>query len=829
MANLGTIQLLFGFKYIVGCQRFIMFRSKFLSLKSYFSGQNKFGGFLAAFNNPAILISLTGKVLDCNSKALELYDFNASEFLLHNYFDFFRKNNVNLPFDSIDEMLSNSSERPITHSGKKIMQWSVSLMKKGEKLNSLFLVGYDVTDLVNASMKGTMMQNSIIDSIPNHFIFWKDKNSVYLGCNEAFASSLGLDSTSQIIGKTDYDLPTTKEQSDAYRTDDKLVMESIKPKLNIEENQTLANGENRTLSTTKVPLFDGQGSVYGVLAIYSDITERKKMEFSLEKAKNEAEIANRAKTEFIANMSHDIRTPLNGMVGMSKLLQNKIQGVEERQYVDWLNESTEQLLELLNSILDVVSADNISELNLREESFDLRKSIQCIVDLEFPALKMKNLELTIEIDDEVPAYIHGDRSKLYSILLNLLGNSIKFTEAGHIKIRVKLLGEISEKMQLEFSVIDTGIGIHDELQDKIFDRFYRANPSGKGGPSGFGVGLHVAQKYVELLGGKLKVLSQLGSGSTFYFVLSMKIGTSNEMEPQNFRENQSQERAVKSELATTSESPLILLVEDNIIALRLVETIVTQAGYRYISAPEGEQALELVKSNTFDLIITDIGLPGISGAELTHLIRELEKSTNKNAVPIVGLTAHRLAESENECLQAGMNKVISKPIYLNDMQDLVKEYFKKNNTNVRQSVVLGRDLPEREEQLFVLDQYPLLDLERGIKNMGDKVVLVNLLKLLVDKAIPEDRVSMQSAYAEKNWQQVEDLAHKMKSGALYCGTIKMQYACQYLERYRKAGYSVALEKLYQQLVQVLEETKQHVELWLKKQNQIDESTILQTN
>lgn len=650
---------------------------------------------------------------------------------------------------------------------------------------------------------------SILAVLPGH-VYWLDKNNVFLGCNNLQAQNAKLKNRKDIVGKTNFDMPW-KDQAEELNKLNSLVMESGTPHT-AEEYAVMANGLAVYLSQ-KTPLRDKENNIIGVLGVSIDITEQKKLEAALRRAKEAAEVANHAKTEFIANMSHDIRTPLNGMIGMSKLLQNKSQNVEEKQYLQLLNESTEHLLELLNDVLDVVSADNNAEQTLRDELFDLRKSIQRIVCLELPALKMKNLELKIEIDDEIPTYLHSDRRKLYSILLNLLGNSIKFTETGSIKIKVKLLGEIKEKVRLEFSVSDTGIGIPTEEHTRIFDRFYSTPSSDKALTKGYGVGLHTAQEYVELLGGKLKIHSQVGSGTTFYFDLAMKVSNRNEQQSKR-SPIISTEMAINNLTNMTTDSPLILLVEDNIIALRLVETIVTQAGYRFISAVGGEEALDLAKAMTFDLIITDIGLPGISGAELTYLIRDWETKSNKNPVPIIGLTAHLLGESETKCLQAGMNKVLSKPIYLNEMQALVKEFVKKSSDK---RTVLGKDLPESEEQLFALDQYPLLDLEVGIKNMGDKVVLNELLRLLVDEAIPEDSMAIQKAYEGKNWQLIEDLAHKMKSGALYCGTIKMQYACQYLERYRKAGHSLSLERLYQQLLQVLKETKLYVESWLEQE------------
>lgn len=268
---------------------------------------------------------------------------------------------------------------------------------------------------------------------------------------------------------------------------------------------------------------------------------------------------------------------------------------------------------------------------------------------------------------------------------------------------------------------------------------------------------------------------------------------------------------------SVSAPPLILLVEDNIIALRLIETIVLQTGCHFLSATDGEQAFELVKANSIDLVITDIGLPGISGIELTYFIREWEKSIKReNPVPIVGLTAHALSNAENKSMQAGMNKVLSKPIYLNKMLELITQFITKHSAKFNQGS-LGKDLPQNEDQLFSLEHFPIFDLNKGLTNIGDEKILKSLLHLMIEKAIPNDLVDIETAYKLGDWLQIEDLAHKIKSGALYCGTTRLQYACQYLERYRKAGHSVFLEKLYQQLIQVLNDTKNNISDWLESQ------------
>ncbi|RMX17900.1 response regulator [Legionella jordanis] len=263
--------------------------------------------------------------------------------------------------------------------------------------------------------------------------------------------------------------------------------------------------------------------------------------------------------------------------------------------------------------------------------------------------------------------------------------------------------------------------------------------------------------------------------------------------------------------------PHLLLVEDNIIALRLLESITKQAGCDFTSTLDGEMALELAKTKQFDLIVTDIGLPGMSGIEMTIYIRHWERGSKKVPTPIVGLTAHSLASSADECLEAGMNKVFAKPINLQTMKDIISSLVIPNGKAIPRGVVPDRDMPENEEELFALDDFPLFNLQQGINNLGSIALLKELLNLMLIEVIPKDEHEIEQAYMQGDWPSVEKIAHKMKSGALYCGTTRLQYACQYLERYSQAGHSNLLDKLYHQLIQVLAQTKEEISHWLNQE------------
>ncbi|CEK10032.1 PAS domain-containing hybrid sensor histidine kinase/response regulator [Legionella hackeliae] len=659
------------------------------------------------------------------------------------------------------------------------------------------------------SIAEEQLTNAIIDYLPAQ-IFWKDKDLFYLGCNMAFVKSLGLASKTDIIGKSDFDLPVSEENSAAFRADDRKIIQSKKPRLNIEECQTLADGTERILSTSKVPLLDEKGEAFGVLGIYIDITDRIKMERTLAKAKEQAEISNRAKTEFIANMSHDIRTPVSGIIGISKLLEERLHQSEDQQYAHWINESGQQLLSLLNSVLDIISTTTSVENHLIEEEFDLYQTLRNLINLELPTIKLKQLELNLDYDKTITQTIITDRTKLVRILLNLVGNAIKFTDQGAITIKVRKLKEKMDYQVLEFTIIDSGIGIPPELQQKVFDRFYRINPSYKGKYEGHGVGLHIVQNYLTVLNSEIKLESELQVGTKVIFNLQVKRGK----QTATFATSPKKEDSTLNLLHDIGHAPTVLVVEDNPIALRIVESLLKKAGCRYMSVSQGEDALPLIENESFDLILTDIGLPGISGQELTEAIRMIEKNNQKPNLPIIGLTAHAADKVEESCLRAGMNKVLTKPLSFKLLHETLAGFLKAAKPESHESEGLGADLPKKEDELFQLDNFPLLDIQNALTNLGDQKTVKELLNLMVHVDLPQEEYQLNQAYKEDNWVSIEKIAHKLKSGALYCGTVKLQYACQYLERYLKAGHSQYQEELYQQLHAVLRQTKNAINEWL---------------
>lgn len=762
----------------------------------------------------------------CVGNTLDLIGQKQHAFIEHLGVRFANKKMAPENIGSFNRTYFIEADRSVTFHVFQIYIYGVTIYFE-EDLSSGYESIFSLTEKIDSLQKNQRKTETYLDNlihlIPAN-IYWKDTHNVILGSNLSHAKLAGFNDPSEVIGKTDYDFVWKDEADKIIETDQKIM--NSKEGIKLEETATLADGQTHIFLTSKEPLLDKDNNVMGTIGISTDITPIKKLEEELRASKIAAEAANQAKTEFIANMSHDIRTPLTGVIGMSKIMEDKTNDAEEKQYAHWVNESGKQLLSLLNGILDVISAENVNDNDLLNETFDLYSSIQDIAELELPTIKLKNLDLIINIPENVPQYLVSDPTKLHRIFLNLIGNSIKFTEKGYIGIDVELLEQIEDSVRLRFNVIDTGIGIPEELQSKVFDRFFRVNPSYKGVYKGHGIGLHIAQSYVELLGGEIKLFSEVNKGTTFYFDLLLKIGNAT-----NIKQDESgiikgiEEKAtnvslnhitcIDQSVVTTPDSPYLLLIEDSPIALKMLQIATTNAGCRYESAETASSALEQIKTNTFDLIVTDIGLPDMCGLELTRAIRQWEVQSHNRKTPIIGLTAHTVGPETQKYLAAGMDKILIKPATFKLIQGIVDEFINTKKIDISNQINNEiADLPP-DEELLTLSDVPLFDLEKGVNILGNEALLKDMITLMLHHGIDEDKIKIERAYTQQDWNKVQSLVHKMKGGAAYCGMTRLKMACEYLERYQKNGHANLLEQLYAQVILSIDMTKEHVGDWLK--------------
>jgi len=383
----------------------------------------------------------------------------------------------------------------------------------------------------------------------------------------------------------------------------------------------------------------------------------------LREANVRLEEISRLKSDFLANMSHELRTPMNAIIGFSELLSEAPLSEEHLDYARTISQAAASLLTLINDILDLAKIE-AGKLELEHLPFDLTEVVGNVAAMFKIPAREKGVEVACRIDSRIPRRIMGDGNRLRQILINLTGNAMKFTEHGEIDILIDHEQEASGRIVSRFSVRDSGIGIPADRVEAIFEKFTQADGSTTRKYGGTGLGLAICLQLVELMGGNLAVTSEVGKGSTFYFVIPLE-----EAPAENLPLREQQEAG----LGKTGCGGRILLVEDNVVNQRLASILVTRQGYEVEVASDGAEALEHLRHQTFALVLMDVQMPNMDGMEATRRIRAIEADpalrhdyvglrARQQPLAIVGLTAHARKEDEAACFQAGMNGFLTKPI-----------------------------------------------------------------------------------------------------------------------------------------------------------------------
>lgn len=660
---------------------------------------------------------------------------------------------------------------------------------------------------------------NIIDDLPGD-IYWKrcvgDK-LVYSGMNRTGTDSLHKMGfrwkINDIVGKTDDSL-FDKETADIFiRNDWDVIHEGIARTK--EETAILPSGKKIIQLSTKRPLLDKQGHTIGIAGVSIDITELKETQSALQIALEKAKAASHAKTEFLENMRHDIRTPLSGIVGCARIIQSQPNDPETvSEYAEDLAQSGEALLNFLNRILEDIKVAT-GEKPLFKKKFDFKKNIQDIIDLNISLAAKKNLALTLEVDEEIPPYLIGDPVRLQRIVLELLTNALRFTQQGSIDVEVKLKKRKTQQDVIEIKVRDTGMGISKDKQDAIFTRFTRLTPAHQGVYKGLGLGLSIVKQLIDDLGGEIYVDSQLKQGTTFTCLIPFQeplvmddVGVEDLPVPneRKFYKNSSDILTTAKRVAHQNisiDQRKILLVEDDKLAAKIAQSILAELNCVIDIAPDAKTALRLVQEKDYQLILMDIGLPDMDGIALTHRIR-LQQWQRTDTTPIIGLTAHIDVENRQRCLDAGMNTAILKPLKKETALELLTTFVPDACINQASSLTDIRPVTG-----------PVLDVEAMKDILKNKELIKDCIHLMM-LGLKKDLVALPRLHQSANWQGIREIAHKRQGGASYIGAKRLEQACKQIDDYiRENGPKGQTNTLYRQLIQEMEAAQTVCEAYLK--------------
>lgn len=519
-----------------------------------------------------------------------------------------------------------------------------------------------------ALQKDKIYLKEIMTYMPGN-IFCKDKHGRYIGCNQNVARLLGANSIDDVIGKFDRDFLAADIASHLEKADQEVIKSGVSCVL--EEKGLNEYHEPAIFLSQKIPFRNQSGDIIGILGISFNISDRKKMEENLQLAKTQAEEASQAKTQFLAIINHELRTPVTALIGLIAILnKNTLSNSEQKDMLNTMENCAKYLLNLVNDMLDISKLE-MNKVNLHLQQVNLRSLINEIYNILHPLAANKGIQFEVHIDNTIPRTLFSDAHILRQILLNLINNAIKFTTKGQVIITVTKIKQTKHKTQLKIAVADTGKGIPDDKLDVIFEPFQQLEDAyiRQSSRNGTGLGLTIVKKLAALIGLEIHVSSKFRKGSVFSLIGDFETSKKDSSLEEQEEETPTAESIYPDILL---RKPNVLLVEDDPVIQFLHKRMLNDLGCDVEISSQGRDALE--KFNRHDIIFVDISLPDISGFEVIKLIRNFNSSQD---TPIVALTSHATHEERSASLNAGANVFVTKPITSSKLKELILQYIRQ--------------------------------------------------------------------------------------------------------------------------------------------------------
>lgn len=602
-----------------------------------------------------------------------------------------------------------------------------------------------------------------------------DINDVIQYANQSFCEISGFE-LSELRGKRAAEMLLNEEQKQKVYSKNKERLRGITDSYELEV--TGKNGEQHAWFVSGAPNYNDKGQLIGSIGVHLDITAQKKLERELAKAKIFAESAAKAKELFLANMSHEIRTPLNVIIGMIRQLTKESLTSDQHFYVKQSESSAKHLLTILNNILDLAKIES-GDMEIVKNPFSPSALAHNVHSIMSSQAKEKNLDFIIKISPEVKPVVEGDETRMRQVLINLLGNAIKFTDQGSVTLSVSVVDKEDDHQKLKFEVKDTGIGMSKEFMSRIFDKFSQEQNTSSRKYEGTGLGMAISNDLIKLMGGEMRVESAKNIGTSLSFTLSLPISNLDKLTSKSEQIKPNVYKGLKA-----------LLVEDNEMNRFIAMQSLDYLGFETTEAENGLVAIEKLKKSNFDIILMDIQMPEMDGVQATEYIRDKLKNVE---TPIIALTANAFKHDIDLYMSKGMNDYITKPY---DEQD----FFGKIDRVIRLSTAEkeSRDAwsSSTKQTLPLVDQVPLYDLT-PLKNMsrGNETFVAKMIEIFIQLA-KENIATFESALLTDDVETIKKYAHKIKPSIDQMGITSLKEVVRKIEKYDlKAGSITELAEL----------------------------------